>query len=1076
MSIPAEVRAAPTRRWLEDAEQAEVIGHHEGVLLVIGAPGSGKTATVVRHVQRRILDDGLPPDACLALAPTRQAAARLRTAIGRGLGKTFAEPLARTPSSLAFAVLRLAAASAGEPLPRLLSGAEQDVILRELLAGHHEQGTGPQWPPHLEAALPTAGFRAQLRDLLMRAVEHGLEPHDLIRLAYEHGRPEWVAAAAVLEEYDQVTALSEPGSFDPAWICTAAADQLEDDPVLLDTVRARLRLVVVDDAQELTASAARLVRVLSARGVPVLLVGDPDVTVLGFRGAVPGLFVELAQDLHGDGPVRTVTLRTRYRGSTDLVHASARVAERIGVVHGTAHRRPFTLAASAADTGPEPIGRAAGDRPPADPGRVEVAVTRSYAQEAAFVTQWIREAHLLGGVPWDEIAVIARSGGQQETLRRTLTAGGVPVRADRSGTPLGQDPAVTPLLVAFDVVTRSSEEEWELSGDEAATLLTSALGGVDPVQLRRLRRWARTQELTAGGSRTADEVLAALVLDDDLALTAAPDLPTGLAPVVRVGTVLRSGRARFVGTSPGSAEDILWALWEASGLARLWESQALGGGALGARADRDLDSVLVLFGAAATYVERLPGRSARSFLAHVRSAEVAADTLVVGARAGSAVEVLTPQAAAGRQWRLVAVVGVQEGVWPDLRLRDTLLGAEALVAAVRGQAVAGAEAVRSAQAQVRADELRQFHLALSRPSQRLLVTAVASTAEQPSGFLDLIDPGHRGRPAVEVPPPLTLRGLVGQLRREAVLGQRESRFAARDAAIETLLVLAAAEVAGAHPQRWWDVRDVSTQRDLVESGPVRVSPSRLQTYLDCPLRWFLTSRGADTGGADTAQIGTLVHDIVAEQPEATEVALAAEVDRRWPELGLRPSWVADKQQTRAQDMIRRYVGYVREAASEGRELVGTELELRARILSDEADLPSVDLVGRVDRLERDAEGRLVILDLKTSKSKPTKDEIDTHAQLGSYQVAVEAGAFDSVAPDARSGGAQLINLGTAGGSITQAQPPVAAAQDPRWAHRMLLQAGAEMAGHRFDAKDLGRRCRTCPARFSCPLQPEGQGR
>src|SRR5690606_6784874 len=110
----------------------------------------------------------------------------------------------------------------------------------------------------------------------------------------------------------------------------------------------------------------------------------------------------------------------------------------------------------------------------------------------------------------------------------------------------------------------------------------------------------------------------------------------------------------------------------------------------------------------------------RSFLDSVRSAEVAADTLVVGARTGGAVEVLTPQAAAGREWRRVAVVGVQDGVWPDLRLRGTLLGSEALVAALRGLPVDGPEAVRAAQAQVRADELRQFHVAVTRASEALL--------------------------------------------------------------------------------------------------------------------------------------------------------------------------------------------------------------------------------------------------------------------------------------------------------------------------------------------------------------------
>jgi RecB family exonuclease len=129
----------------------------------------------------------------------------------------------------------------------------------------------------------------------------------------------------------------------------------------------------------------------------------------------------------------------------------------------------------------------------------------------------------------------------------------------------------------------------------------------------------------------------------------------------------------------------------------------------------------------------------------------------------------------------------------------------------------------------------------------------------------------------------------------------------------------------------------------------------------------------------------------------------------------------------------------------------------------------------VDRLERDDQGRLVVLDLKTSSTKPAGDEIRRHAQLGAYQVAVAEGAFDRLSPGSTSGGAELVHLG-ATGPVTQAQPAVGEDEDPGWARAMVLRAGTGMAGHRFAAHDLGQRCRSCPARFSCPLQPEGQAR
>lgn len=1078
---------SPTRPHLDPAQSA-VVEHRGGVLLVLAAPGTGLTTALVQHVRTRI-GQGLPPDRALALAPTRQAAARLRARLGEGLGTTHTEPLARTPASLAFAVLRLAAARQGEPLPRLISGAEQDVVLRELLAGHAALGTGPAWPEHLAPALPTTGFRDQLRDLLMRAVEHGLEPADLKRLAREHDRPEWACAASVLAEYDQVTALSDPGSYDPAWICTAAADALEDDTELRALVHGRLGLLVVDDAQELTASAARLVEVLRPGDCDVVLGGDPDAAALGFRGALPAMFVDLA---HRWTPrPRTVVLPQRHGCAAAVAEVADRVAERIGVAGTQEQRRPE----------PTPLA-----------GRAQAALARSPAQEAAHVARWLRRAHLVDGIPWEELVVIARSGRQQDTVRRSLAAGGVPVRVDRAGVPLSQDPAVRPYLLAFDIVTREQRPEgedvdpgtargWWIGQEEAVDLLTSPIGGLDPVGLRRLRRQLRAQELSDGGARTADALLVSALEDPDLRRAAPSDVPHGLEALRRVGQVLEAGaRAARGEGAAGSAEDVVWALWSTSGVAQVWAEQALGGGALGARADRDLDAVLVLFGAAEAYVERLPASRPRSFLEHVRSTEVAADTLVQGARVQSAVEVLTPQAAAGRRWRRAAVVGVQDGVWPDLRLRDTLLGAEALVAALLGRPVAGAEAWRAAQAQVRADELRQFHVAVTRAREELLVTATSSPDEQPSGLLDLVDPGHREVPPVDVPAPMTLRGLVGELRRTAVRAHRDGDHPTRDRAVEMLLRLDGEGVAGADPRTWWHTRELSSDRGLRPEGPVRVSPSRVQTYLDCPLRWFLTSRGADTGEGGRAELGTLVHDVIAQDPDADEQRLRAQLDLRWPDLGLPDGWVAERAHEQAHGMLDRYVRYVAEARAQGRELVGTELDLAVTLHGEvtnpegEIGTPGTDgpvegsgrtgtdgppqpltvrLVGAVDRLERDAQGRLVVADLKTGSHKPTKEEMSTHAQLAAYQVAVEEGAF--ARHGTSSGGARLVQLG-AKGPVAQEQAPVGEQDDPGRARRSLLQAGAGMRGAVFEAHDLERRCRTCPARFACPLQPEGSQR
>ena len=263
-----------------DAVQRRVVAYRGGPLRVLGAPGTGKTTTLVEAVVDRVERDGLDPGEVLVLAPTRVAAARLRERVTARLARTVREPLARTPQSFAFGVLRRVAAAADEPAPRLISGPEQDLVLRELLAGHVDGlGARPRWPAELQPALGTRGFRGQLRDLVMRAVERGVDPVALEQRGLEHGRPAWVAAARVLQEYVDVTALAAPGAYDPASITGAAAAALADDPVLLDQVRAQTRFVAFDDAHEATPAVAELVRAVSGHGGELLLAGDPDAEI-----------------------------------------------------------------------------------------------------------------------------------------------------------------------------------------------------------------------------------------------------------------------------------------------------------------------------------------------------------------------------------------------------------------------------------------------------------------------------------------------------------------------------------------------------------------------------------------------------------------------------------------------------------------------------------------------------------------------------------------------------------------------------------------------------------------------------
>ena len=608
------------------------------------------------------------------------------------------------------------------------------------------------------------------------------------------------------------------------------------------------------------------------------------------------------------------------------------------------------------------------------------------------------------------MAVVVRGGTRTTTLRRVLRGAGVPVDTAAADLPVRDEAAVRPFLALLRCAIEVVEGAEELDPQVVVDVLGSPVGGADAVGLRRLRRALRRVELDDGGGRPSDVLLAEAVLAPFSLDRVGPEA----APARRVHRVLA---AAVDALREGSGvEEVLWAMWSASGLAAAWRDTALGGGPAGGRADRDLDAVLGLFDAAARYVDRLPASGPAAFLEHVLGQDVAGDTLVARAPAGESVALVTPAAAAGLGWDLVVVAGVQEGVWPDLRLRGSLLGSSDLVDVVTGRPTEP----RAARAQVRHDETRLFHVAVTRAARRLVVTAVRSEDEQPSPYLDVVDPRSEARPFTDVPRPLTLPGLVAELRRSLLDADPD----VRGDAVTTLARLARAEVPGADPSQWWALRGVSDDRPRRDpDAPVRVSPSTIDPFGRCGLQWVLRASGGDGPSMGAQDIGTLVHELAHDLGDTDAATYAAELERRWGRLGLPPGWLSRRDLALATRMTERLATYVGEATVAGWRKAASEEQMRVA-------LGRAHVSGTVDRVEVGPAGQVRVVDLKTGSSKPTRDEVGRHGQLGAYQLAVEAGAFADHGD--RSGGAALLQLGKAATTTTtlQVQVPLGDDDDP----------------------------------------------
>ncbi|MEU8260095.1 ATP-dependent DNA helicase [Micromonospora sp. NPDC048999] len=1117
-----DVAHPPSRR--PDAGQVEVVAHTAGPMLVVGGPGTGKTSTLVEAVAARVAE-GVDPERILVLTFNRRGATDLRHRIeariagagqpqgsGRRAGSTaprparvVREPLVRTFPAYAFGLLRRAAAERGEPSPRLLTGPEQDLIIRELLdVVGEEPGDDPVgWPEDLRPALRTRAFAQQLRDLLMRAAERGVGPVELARLGEKLGRADWPAAARFLREYVAVLALrdvSNRGSvaYDPAELVRAATGMLLDDPELLAAERRRLAHVYVDELADTDPAQLDLLGVIAGGGKPLVAFADPDSSTYAFRGADPAgvtTFPHRFRTASG-APAAQVVLTTSFRAGSELLAATARLDRRLR--GPAAHRRLRPL-------------------PDAPPGTVEVRTFRSATSESAWLAHALREAHLLDGVPWSRMAVLVRSTGRQlPSLRRALHTAGVPTVVHGEDLPLHLQPGVAPLLLLL----RCALEPDRLDEEAAVALLHSPLGGADPLAERRLRQGLRALALAAGDRRPSGELIVEALRDPaELAVIER----RWAAPAQAVAHLLAIAR-QAAATPAGTVEDVLWAVWRESGLGERWAGAITRGRAATGEhetaqrwraeaADRDLDAVLVLFDAAARFTDRLPGARTEVFLDHVLGQDLPADTLAASADRGEAVRLLTAHAAKGLEWDLVAIAGMQEGVWPDLRLRGSLLGSERLVDVLAGRADGmGVRAALVGQTSALLDEERRlFHVAVSRARRRLLVTAVASATvggddheEQPSRFLHELgatEPPTAGGPApqptgpgaaapddgpvptgdeepsdeatavlpVTLPPRgLTLSALVAELR-TAVVDPAAPSTRRRAAAAE-LARLAAAGVPGAHPDEWWGLRGLSDDRPLIDEGePVRVTPSAMESALRCSLRWLLERHGGAAPASAAQGVGNLVHAaaMLAEDASVDRAALVDYVAARFDAIELAARWLVGPERVRAEAMVDKLLRWL---AGNPRRLLAIEHEFAVRL--DDPHRP-VELTGRVDRLEVDAEGRLVVIDLKTGKSTAvTEREVAEHPQLGAYQAAVEAGAFAEFGDE--SGGAALVQLGTsAKDAKEQTQAAAGAGPEAGWATALVRRTADTMAAATFAAV-ANSKCRVCPVRSSCPVS--GQGR
>ena len=1001
-------RPIPEKYFQASSAQAAAIAHRNKPLIITGGPGSGKTTVLIEAAISRI-NQGQDPNSILVLTFGRERASELRDAIALRTSQTMLEPLARTFHALAHSILKAVGHN-----PILLSGPEQEGWIRQLV-------DGVDWPEELKPALHTRGFVRELRDLMLRATERGWTPDDLETNGKRYKEEFWVAASKFWKSYIGTLILIDADHGEPKERLDSAQLVWRAANVTRNAFKNQFKTILIDEFQESDKAQRALLANIATDDLVIAL--DPYSTVGRFRGADPdGLTDALAPYLAiGD----SIHFAENYRASSSIHLFLEKVA-------GEFPKAPDIQSSR---------GEIAGS--------VVAECFIDGANEAAFIADKLQRAHLENGLKWSEMAVLFRSPAQSGAVRNALMRYSIPVAGELQV--LSENASIAPFLLLAE-----SAIAGKIDLNSAEILLTSEFGGADAISIRRMRRELVSKYSSKTGL-TGSELICKAITDGEF------EIPSGEA-FIRLHELFNLAE-RTAKKKSSQPEDLLWAIWSNAKtvdnelLSDAWRNRALKGGTRGANADRDLDAMLQLFESARRFGQRFKYANLGEFFKDIRKSEIAGDVITAKGQRPDVVELLTPFSAKGREWKLVVVAGVQEGIWPNLRIRGSLLGSERLAERDRNPDLAAIELELVAKAAVAIDELRLFYAAISRASQDLIITAVDREEDQPSSYFDLAyefcNPDNEieeKRNINRAGNLLSTANVVSKLRRELLINNSEDAAA-------TLKALAAAGISGAAPGEWYGSQSISSNAPAIaDDKQVRVSPSGVEKFDECQLRWFLETHGGQDGNTTAQLIGTVIHKF-AELAESGDTNLDAQIEllsANWKLVDPETGWISKTSMGRAVLMLKRFYKY--------RESMAGKRTFKESEASYKFNIGRAQISCKIDRLETTVDGKLYIVDFKTGKSAISVEDAKTDAQMQIYQYAAGLDGTEVA-------GASLVYLDhDLKGNKTRDQLPINRAE----VEARIEKTAVLMGGKRYLAVKNSN-CQFCNVVASCPIQIEGRG-
>lgn len=927
------------------AKQVHSESDLQGNSLLVAAPGNGKT-TALRNCYRRLLQNDLQPDQVAVITPTRASANSLRDLLAFDAPVASRWPKARSIHSFAhFVIGALDKGISNTPTPKLLSGAQQQSLVDDLLAKLttlelNEIGI-------TRKILELRGFRQEARDLLDVAQQHRVREGELAQLVNSQSAVGVRLLSLLLPRYR--SRLESERLLDSAALLHSATDLISKSGS--NTTGLDIECLLIDDFQDLPPAGLELVVAL-ASSARIHAFADPDASVLGFRAASPNALQEQLQRWQAANslPGRLLTITETQPRPPAILRALQSVSQQIPTSQVFRHRPRFESTETSLKT---------------DDSLVGVTFDSTEA-EARWLAAELRRLHFTEQIEWHEMALVARSRAELARFESEFSNLGVPSRILGQQLPLSSQQAAGAIIeLVWHALGVAADQE------QLVSLIRSPILGLNAISMARLSRQLRESHRLQTGELLSsfallNEAISAPAVGRDLG-TAEGDKISRLADVV---FALRNSQV-------DSAHELVSKVWNLLGLADSWMNSAHRTGPIAAAANRNLDSVIHLFAAARRFDDRNPRGSAIEFIKSQRDLAIPEDA-ILPAVTDSRVALATPSSLFGRP-KVVVLPALQQGLWPNLRQRGSMLGSAALDGYLRGRSPDS----RATSGNELADERRMLYRCLGAATQRVIFSARDSLDETPSIFFSQLQ-AIAAEPATgsEV---MSLRHRVASLRRKVI--ETSDPIAASQ-----LRLLAEEGIPGAHPSNWQHQLELTTDSALPIQHQPTISASQLGHFEVCPLHWFINAFGGSSRSSE-ATLGTLIHKAL-ESGSSSADQLWRIVESHWSEVSFDSEWLANRAKIRAKQMIVNLAQYLSNQS-------GQLLESERKVVGE---VGGVTVIGRVDRLELMPDGTIQVVDIKTG-NPPSERDASNSRQLQLYQLAL-AGEPEGRVPS----GARIVAL------------------------------------------------------------------